>query len=196
MARRPQTSNGTSGSGRLRKFRTTEPELLQFPLVLQLLRRAGHEFRRALLRYAALVPRPGCRERGDRHGRQVRGEGQPRDPGTLEAYGRCPDRRSIVFSQYNANASGGNPQGSEMELRGTKGTVYLHSNRWEVVPERVTDATFPLAPRWTAIPKNRTALEESGDRAEGRQRQPRHSLPCPQLPRLREEPRRRRTAMR
>ena len=49
----------------------------------------------------------------------------------------------IVFSQYNANAAGGNPQSSDMELRGTKGTVYLHSNRWEVVPERVTEATSP-----------------------------------------------------
>ena len=30
-----------------------------------------------------------------------------------------------------------------MELRGTKGTVYLHSNRWEVVPEKVTDENVP-----------------------------------------------------
>jgi hypothetical protein len=49
----------------------------------------------------------------------------------------------VVFSQYNANAAPGNVQRAEMELRGTLGTMYLHSNRWEVVPERVTDATFP-----------------------------------------------------
>ena len=35
----------------------------------------------------------------------------------------------IVFAQYNANAAGGNPQSADMELRGTKGTMYIHSNR-------------------------------------------------------------------
>lgn len=64
-------------------------------------------------------------------------------PDTLEALWETPGPAMIVFSQYNANASGGNPQSSDMELRGTKGTVYLHSNRWEVVPERVTEATSP-----------------------------------------------------
>jgi hypothetical protein len=49
----------------------------------------------------------------------------------------------MVFSQYNANAAPANAQGAEMELRGTKGTMYLHSNRWEVVPEKVTDMSFP-----------------------------------------------------
>jgi hypothetical protein len=49
----------------------------------------------------------------------------------------------IVFSQYNANAAGGNPQSADMELRGTKGTLYIHSNRWEVAPERVTEMYSP-----------------------------------------------------
>lgn len=60
-------------------------------------------------------------------------------PDTLEALWEWEGPTLMVFSQYNANSSGGNPQSSEMELRGTKGTMYLHGNRWEVVPERTTE---------------------------------------------------------
>jgi predicted dehydrogenase len=64
-------------------------------------------------------------------------------PDTLEALWQLPGPTLVTFNQYNANASGGNAQGSEMELRGTKGTMYIHGNRWEVVPERVTEANVP-----------------------------------------------------
>jgi hypothetical protein len=64
-------------------------------------------------------------------------------PDTLEALWEFDGPSMMVFSQYNANAAGGNIQGSDMELRGTKGTMYIHSNRWEVVPEKVTDASIP-----------------------------------------------------
>ncbi len=64
-------------------------------------------------------------------------------PDTLEALWEFDGPSLMVFSQYNANAAGGNPQSSEMELRGTKGTMYFHSNRWDVVPEKVTDANVP-----------------------------------------------------
>jgi hypothetical protein len=30
-----------------------------------------------------------------------------------------------------------------MEIRGTKGTMYLHGNRWEVVPEKNTEVLVP-----------------------------------------------------
>jgi hypothetical protein len=53
----------------------------------------------------------------------------------------------MMFAQYNANAAPGNIQNADMELRGTKGTLYFHGNRWEVVPERVTEmATFARTP--------------------------------------------------
>ena len=64
-------------------------------------------------------------------------------PDTLEALWQMPGPAMMVFTQYNANASGGNPQNAEMEIRGTKGTLYIHSDRWEVVPERVTEANVP-----------------------------------------------------
>lgn len=55
----------------------------------------------------------------------------------------------VCFAQYNANAAPGNSMpGSDMELRGTKGTMYLYGNRWEVVPEKttkiITSARTPL----------------------------------------------------
>ncbi len=54
----------------------------------------------------------------------------------------------VMFAQYNANAApGNNMPGSEMELRGTKGTMYIYSTRWEVVPEKVTQmAAFARTP--------------------------------------------------
>jgi len=67
-------------------------------------------------------------------------------PDTLEAVWEF-DAALVMFAQYNANAAPGNLQNSEMELRGTKGTMYIHFDRWEVVPERVTGmATVPLTP--------------------------------------------------
>jgi predicted dehydrogenase len=59
-------------------------------------------------------------------------------PDTLEVIWDF-DGTLVMFAQYNANSAPGNLQGSEMELRGTKGTMYIHGGRWEVVPEKVTD---------------------------------------------------------
>jgi len=59
-------------------------------------------------------------------------------PDTLEVIWDF-DGTLVMFAQYNANSAPGNLQGSEMEFRGTKGTMYVHGNRWEVVPDKVTD---------------------------------------------------------
>ncbi|MBI5084904.1 MAG: Gfo/Idh/MocA family oxidoreductase [Acidobacteria bacterium] len=48
----------------------------------------------------------------------------------------------VVFSQYNANGAPTNAKNSELEIRGTKGTMYLQSGRWEVVPEKTTETLF------------------------------------------------------
>ncbi len=71
-------------------------------------------------------------------------------PDTLEVLWQYEGPTLVVFSQYNANAAPGNVQNAEMELRGTKGTLYLHSNRWEVVPETVGDE-----PRFARTPLDR-----------------------------------------
>lgn len=64
-------------------------------------------------------------------------------PDTLEVLWEFPGPTLVVFTQYNCNAAPGNAQNSEMELRGTKGTMYIHSNRWEVVPESNATVEVP-----------------------------------------------------
>ena len=67
-------------------------------------------------------------------------------PDTLEAVWQF-DGVLVMFAQYNANAAPGNAQGSEVELRGTKGTMYIHPDHWAVVPEQVTQMiNFPRTP--------------------------------------------------
>ena len=68
-------------------------------------------------------------------------------PDTLEVLWQWDGPTVMAFSHYEANSAPNNPRGSEMELRGTKGTMYVHSNYWEVVPEKLTDLElFPRTP--------------------------------------------------
>jgi predicted dehydrogenase len=62
-------------------------------------------------------------------------------PDTLEVIWEY-DQTLMSFSQYDASAAKANPLGAEIELRGTKGTMYLMAGRWEVVPEPITDLEF------------------------------------------------------
>ncbi|MEZ5402285.1 MAG: Gfo/Idh/MocA family oxidoreductase [Bryobacteraceae bacterium] len=64
-------------------------------------------------------------------------------PDTLEVLWMF-DGVMVSFMQVNANAAPSNAQNSEMELRGTKGTMYLHGNRWEVVPEMARTEPRPV----------------------------------------------------
>jgi predicted dehydrogenase len=49
----------------------------------------------------------------------------------------------MVFVQYNANSAPASAaRGADMEIRGTKGTMYIYGNKWEVVPERYTETLF------------------------------------------------------
>jgi predicted dehydrogenase len=82
-------------------------------------------------------------------------------PDTLEVIWDF-DGTLVMFAQYNANAAPGNLQNSEIELRGTKGTMYLHGSRWEVVPERVTEMTSYA----------RTPLDRESEKAYGPSRKP------------------------
>jgi predicted dehydrogenase len=85
-------------------------------------------------------------------------------PDTLEVLWEFEGGTMVVFSQYNANAAPANAQNAEMEIRGTKGTMYLHGNRWEVVPEMVKDTPRPV----------RTPLRRDEERA--MERGPRRAL--------------------
>jgi predicted dehydrogenase len=84
-------------------------------------------------------------------------------PDTLEVLWEFDGGLMVVFSQYNASAAPPNIQGSEMEIRGTKGTMYLHGNRWEVVPELVKDKPRPV--RTPLYRDKEREMERSGRRA-------------------------------
>jgi predicted dehydrogenase len=62
-------------------------------------------------------------------------------PDTLEVLWDFGDVM-MIFSQFNATGNRPDALGAEMEIRGTKGTMYLFGNRWEVVPDRVTELPF------------------------------------------------------
>ncbi len=64
-------------------------------------------------------------------------------PDTLEALWQYPGGTLVTFSQYNANAAPASLPGAEVEFRGTKGTLYLKGNSFEVVPESVPELEFP-----------------------------------------------------
>ncbi len=64
-------------------------------------------------------------------------------PDTLEVVWEYPGPTLVCFMQSNANASPGNAQDAEMELRGAKGTMFIHQDRWEVAPEKVGETIKP-----------------------------------------------------
>lgn len=76
-------------------------------------------------------------------------------PDTLEAMWQYPGGVLATFSQFNANSAPAGARGGEVEIRGTKGTLYLQGNGYEVVPEPLTDLPFPA----------RSPIDRSLDRA-------------------------------
>jgi predicted dehydrogenase len=64
-------------------------------------------------------------------------------PDTCEVLWEMGGPTLMVFTQYNANNAPANPPDAEMELRGTKGTMYIDLNGWQIVPQRTTEALVP-----------------------------------------------------
>jgi len=65
-------------------------------------------------------------------------------PDTLEVTWQYPGGTLVTFSQFNATAAPASFRRCEVEFRGTKGTLYLNSNGWEVVPDAITPNAFPV----------------------------------------------------
>lgn len=65
-------------------------------------------------------------------------------PDTLEVLWTYPGNTLVTFSQYNASSPAATARGAEIEFRGTKGTLYLYGNGYEVVPEQVTPNEFAV----------------------------------------------------
>jgi predicted dehydrogenase len=64
-------------------------------------------------------------------------------PDTCDVLWQYEGPAMMTFSQYNANNAPANPTGAEMEIRGTKGTMYMDLNGWNIVPQRVTETLVP-----------------------------------------------------
>ena len=77
----------------------------------------------------------GAKAAGIRDNRQI--------PDTLEAIWQYPGGAMATFSQINANAGSWSLPGCEIELRGTKGTLYLFGDGYEVIPDGISEDEFP-----------------------------------------------------
>jgi predicted dehydrogenase len=76
-------------------------------------------------------------------------------PDTLEVLWTYPGGTLVTFSQFNANGAPADRRGSTMEVRGTKGTLYLTWNGYEIVPEEIPEEEFPaLSPLHRAPDSN------------------------------------------
>jgi len=65
-------------------------------------------------------------------------------PDTLEVLWHYPNNTLVTFSQFNATAQPASAiRNCEIEFRGTKGTLYLLSNGYEVVPDNIIPNEFP-----------------------------------------------------
>jgi len=63
-------------------------------------------------------------------------------PDTMEVMWTYPGNTLVTFSQFNATAAPGAARACEIEFRGTKGTLYLFSSGWEIVPDAITPNEF------------------------------------------------------
>jgi predicted dehydrogenase len=75
-------------------------------------------------------------------------------PDTLEVIWTYPGGTLVTFTQINANAAPAGLLRGEIEFRGTKGTLYVQSNGYEIVPDTLTPNAFPA----------RTPLDRSVER--------------------------------
>ncbi len=63
-------------------------------------------------------------------------------PDTLDVLWEYDGPTLITFTQINANAAPATYKGPRW-IAGHQGTMYIHEHRWEVVPERVSEAVKP-----------------------------------------------------
>ena len=64
-------------------------------------------------------------------------------PDTIEVLWTYPGGTLVTFSQFNTSAAPADLRHSNLEFRGTKGTLYSRYESFEVVPERITEKVFP-----------------------------------------------------
>ena len=166
-----------------------EPRLLPLPVVLRLLRRAGHQLRRPLPGLHPLGARPRGAPRRHGHGRQAGDRGQPRDPrharGALDVPRRDPGHLLAVQRQRRPRR----PPALQPRVPRHPGHAVprLREVRGRAGGEHGQDVPGPHPARpdvEQGLPVGPQAL----DRGKERRRRRRHLSPRPQLPRLRAQP--------
>lgn len=70
------------------------------------------------------------------HGGRYAVEDDRTIPDTMQATFELPSGCLLIFGQYEASGNDPFPRPAEIELRGTKGTLYARANRYEIVPEK------------------------------------------------------------
>ena len=60
-------------------------------------------------------------------------------PDTMQVMWQFDPGVLVTFTLSNGNGASGDLKNSEIEIRGTKGTMYVRNSRWEVVPESISD---------------------------------------------------------
>jgi len=83
-------------------------------------------------------------------------------PDTLEVMWEFDRRVLVTFSQCNSNEAPANPRRANLEFRGTKGTLYILPDRFEVVPESVSSK---VRYRPTPLDRSNTRSAWTRDRA-------------------------------
>src|SRR5262249_11928505 len=83
-------------------------------------------------------------------------------PDTLEVVWQYPGNTLVSFTQINTNGAAATGHPGEIEFRGTKGTLYLHWDGYEIVPELLAQDEFPA----------RSPLARAPDSLYGRNRKP------------------------
>jgi predicted dehydrogenase len=79
-------------------------------------------------------------------------------PDTMEVVWEFPGPTLVVFMQTNANGAAGSAKRTEIELRGTQGTLYLNEHDWEIVPERqMPEGRFARTPLDRTTERNQRA---------------------------------------
>jgi predicted dehydrogenase len=63
-------------------------------------------------------------------------------PDTLEVVWQYPGGALVTFTQINANSHAAGLNNGEIEFRGTKGTLYLKSNGYEILPDAISPNEF------------------------------------------------------
>ncbi len=65
-------------------------------------------------------------------------------PDTMEVVWEYPGGVLVTFTQRNANGAPGDAKNSQLEFRGTKGTLYFYGQRIEIVPDDIREEPMPV----------------------------------------------------